>query len=143
LLLRWGLIVRYESGARMAHGTLYADQSFPYGLLGPADVLWRPVEKHIDTRTVWLRMHPSIYHQAFELLNALIREPDNIASSSSAKSKHSSIKISEVASELDSFEIMGPKAARVLRRILRLSKTEGKDKLRVSVPLQLIAAAPN
>jgi ribonuclease P/MRP protein subunit POP1 len=136
-------MVRYESGARMAHGSLYAKQSFPYGLLGPVDVLWRPAEKHINTRTVWLRIHPSIYQQAFELLNALIRKPDNIASSSSSNPRQTSIEINEVGSELDSFEIMGPTAARILRRILRLSKTEGKDKMRVSVPLQLSTIVPD
>lgn len=118
----------------MAHATVYEDQTFPYGLIGPVDILWRPVEQHLEDRTVWLRIHPSIYQPTMDLLRGLISSSNDEASSSS-KVHQPSIVINDLRGEVDSFEVMGPKSARILRRILRLSKTEGKDKQKVSLRL--------
>lgn len=41
------------------------------------------------------------------------------------------VQLKDLRGEIDSFEIMGPKAARVLRRILRLVKSENKEKTQV------------
>jgi ribonuclease P/MRP protein subunit POP1 len=115
----------------MAHATVYEDQTFPYGLIGPVDILWRPEEQHLEDRTVWLRIHPSIYQPTMDLLRGLISLGNDEASSSS-KVHQPFIVMNDLRGEVDSFEVMGPKSARILRRILRLSKTEGKDKQKVS-----------
>jgi ribonuclease P/MRP protein subunit POP1 len=128
------LMDRYESGARAAQATLCHDQVFPYGLIGPVEVIWRPEEAHLTERTIWLRIHPSIYPEAISLLESLLAVPDGQSSeaSTSTAPQRPAIRITDLRDQIDSFEIMGPKSARILRRILRLSKTEGKDKANVS-----------
>jgi ribonuclease P/MRP protein subunit POP1 len=122
---------RYESGARAAQATLYHDQVFPYGLIGPVEIIWRPEEEHLTERTIWLRIHPSIYAETMGLLETLLAVPSGEASTSTAP-QQPAILMTDLRGQIDSFEIMGPKSARILRRILRLSKTEGKDKANVS-----------
>jgi ribonuclease P/MRP protein subunit POP1 len=122
---------RYESGARVAQATLYHDQVFPYGLIGPMEIIWRPEEEHLTERTIWLRIHPSIHAEAISLLDSLLAALAGEASTSTAP-QHQAIRMTDLRDQIDSFEIMGPKSARILRRILRLSKTEGKDKAVVS-----------
>jgi ribonuclease P/MRP protein subunit POP1 len=125
------LTKRYESGARVAQATLYHDQVFPYGLIGPVEIIWRPEEEHLTERTIWLRVHPSIHVEAISLLDSLVAALAGEASTSTAP-QHLAIRMTDLRDQIDSFEIMGPKSARILRRILRLSKTEGKDKANVS-----------
>jgi len=122
---------RYESGARAAQATLYHDQVFPYGLIGPVEVIWRPEEEHLTERTVWLRIHPSLHGETISLIESLLAVPWGEASTSTAP-QQAAIRMTDLRDQIDSFEIMGPKSARILRRILRLSKTEGKDKANVS-----------
>lgn len=43
------------------------------------------------------------------------------------------VQLRDLHGEIDSFEILGPKAARILRRILRLVKSETKEKTQVSL----------
>jgi ribonuclease P/MRP protein subunit POP1 len=125
------LTKRYESGARVAQATLYHDQVFPYGLIGPVEIIWRPEEEHLTERTIWLRVHPSIHAEAISLLESLLAASSGEASTSTSP-QHPAIRITDLRDQIDSFDIMGPKSARILRRILRLSKTEGKDKANVS-----------
>jgi ribonuclease P/MRP protein subunit POP1 len=127
------LTERYESGARVAQATLYHDQVFPYGLIGPIEIIWRPEEAHLTERTIWLRIHPSIHAEAINLLEPLLAPAGQSSeASTSTAPQHSAIRMTDLRDQIDSFEIMGPKSARILRRILRLSKTEGKDKANVS-----------
>jgi ribonuclease P/MRP protein subunit POP1 len=124
---------RYESGARSAHVALYHDQTFPYGLIGPVEVIWNAEEQHLSERTIWIRLHPSIHEETmaiFEFLISLQGDGNGEASTSTA-GRSSAVKLADLKDKIDSFEIMGPKSARILRRILRLSKTEGKDKAKV------------
>jgi ribonuclease P/MRP protein subunit POP1 len=125
---------RYESGARVAQATLYHDQVFPYGLIGPIEIIWRPEEAHLTERTIWLRIHPSIYAEATSLLESLLAVSAGQSSeaSTSTAPQRPAVRMTDLRDQIDSFEIMGPKSARILRRILRLSKTEGKDKANVS-----------
>jgi ribonuclease P/MRP protein subunit POP1 len=127
------LTIRYEPGARSSHVTLYHDQTFPYGLIGPAEVIWRPEEDHLDERTIWIRTHPSVHAEILEVLENLVASSQFRSDEASTSTSHvPAVKISDLRNQVDSFEIMGPKSARILRRILRLSKTEGKDKAKVS-----------
>lgn len=54
------------------------------------------------------------------------------AASSSTSVRNPLIQLLDRTGDIDSFEIMGPKAARVLRRFLRLVKSESKEKAEVS-----------
>ena len=131
---RMTLTDRYESGARVAQATLYQEQVFPYGLIGPVEIIWRPEEDHLTERTIWLRIHPSIHAETTSLLESLLAATagqSSVASTSTAP-RQSAIRMTDLRDQIDSFEIMGPKSTSILRRILRLSKTEGKDKANVS-----------
>jgi hypothetical protein len=133
------LTFRYESGARSSHVTLYHDQTFPYGLIGPVEIIWRPEEDHLSERTIWIRTHPSVHAEIVEVLESLVSSSGRSDEASTSTSSHvSAVKISDLRNQIDSFEIMGPKSARILRRILRLSKTEGKDKAKVSLYLHVV-----
>jgi len=127
-------MARYESGSRAAQITLYHDQVYPYGLIGPAEIIWRPEEDHLTERTIWLRIHPSIHAETINVLESLLATPAGQSSeaSTSTAPQRSAIRMTDLRDQIDSFEIMGPKSTRILRRILRLSKTEGKDKANVS-----------
>jgi ribonuclease P/MRP protein subunit POP1 len=128
------LMSRYESGARAAEVTLYHEQAFPYGLIGPVEIIWRPQEDHLDERTIWIRVHPAIHAETVGILETLIGSSVgqlDVASTSTSVQRPA-IKMTDIRDQIDSFEIMGPKSARILRRILRLSKTEGKDEANVS-----------
>ena len=130
------LINRYESGARAAQATLYHDQTFPYGLVGPVEIIWRPEEGHLSDRTLWIRIHPAIHAEVSGVLASLLAvsgDQRGVASSSTAQ-QQPTVRMTDLRDEIDSFEIMGPKSARIIRRILRLSKAEGKDKANVGLP---------
>lgn len=129
---------RYESGARVAQATLYHDKVFPYGLIGPVEIIWRPAEDHLAERTIWIRVHPSTHAETVGLLESLLASPTSqpgVASTSTA-AQEPSIRMTDLRDQIDSFEIMGPKSTRILRRILRLSKTEGKEEANVSYPFR-------
>jgi ribonuclease P/MRP protein subunit POP1 len=127
---------RYESGARSANVALYHDQTFPYGLIGPVEIIWDPEEQHLTERAIWIRIHPSIHEEAIAIFESLISSQGDrsgeASTSTSTAGRSSAVKLADLRDKIDSFEIMGPKSARILRRILRLSKTEGKDKAKVS-----------
>ena len=130
------LINRYETGARAAQATLYHDQTFPYGLVGPVEIIWRPEEGHLSDRTIWIRIHPAIHAEVSGVLESLIFKSEDqcgVASSSTAR-QQAAIRMTDIRDQVDSFEVMGPKSARIIRRILRLSKAEGKDKANVGLP---------
>lgn len=105
-------------------------------MIGPIDIIWKPEESGSAARAVWLRLHPAIHDDAIKLLSRILNAPDfaDQAASSSTSTSSPVIRLNDLRGEIDSFEIMGPKATRVLRRIFRLVKSEGKDKATVSYP---------
>lgn len=82
----------HESGETKADILLYHPDTYPLGLIGPAEVIWHG-EK------MWIRVHPSIFDEAY---TALKREG-----------------IRDLRGEIDSFELMGPTAGEVLQRVFR------------------------
>lgn len=100
----------------MANVVFYHTDAYPLHLIGPGEVLWHP-----DSQKIWLRLHPSIFTTVWdELKKAVVL--DNVVS----------LQIRDLRSEVDSFELTGPRSAQMLHRILRLANSEDGEKRRVS-----------
>lgn len=116
---------KFENGARVAEVLVYQPESFPRGLIGPAEILWQPLAQNKsplnDARRIWIRAHPSIFDQVFSTLKAV---SGNILAEKSLSKRVRALQIRDLRGELESFEIMGPKSGEVLRRVLRLCKSE-------------------
>jgi ribonuclease P/MRP protein subunit POP1 len=126
---------KYESGAKSARVDVYHTDAYPLNLIGPAEVIWQPLEenkkgkgngeKDADDRRLWIRFHPSIFDQLWqELKTAAIPRSD----SSSTQRAVAQLQIRDLRGEIDSFELTGPKSGQVLKRILRVCNDETTEK---------------
>ncbi|WVQ99709.1 hypothetical protein IAU59_006850 [Kwoniella sp. CBS 9459] len=135
---------KYEDGSRVAKITLYHFDSFPTGLIGPAEVLWYPSgngplarqPSKSETRRLWIRIHPSIYNETWDTLKHAISQirqgpvcPSASSNSSSSSSRvaanaFSTLQIRDLREEINSLDIVGPRAGRTLRRVLRVCRSE-------------------
>lgn len=100
-------------------------------------MIWKPEQDGEVGRTIWLRVHAAIQEHTKSLIVALLGTSDfqDKAASTSTSLPNPLVQLNDLTGEVDSFEIMGPKAARVLRRIFRIVKSEGKEKAQVSANL--------
>jgi ribonuclease P/MRP protein subunit POP1 len=122
---------RYESGGRISRGLIYHPDRFPEGLIGEAEILWRSSESEtVSRRTLWLRLHPSIFQETWEALELDIKSrlAAIAQAGSSTSSRMVNLQIRDLRGEVDGFEITGPMAGQVLRRVLRLCKSEASEK---------------
>ncbi|WVW84177.1 hypothetical protein I302_106207 [Kwoniella bestiolae CBS 10118] len=109
---------KYEDGSRVANIMLYHYDSFPTSLIGQAEVIWQTPSES-EMKRVWLRLHPSIFNETWNALK--------MATSQLQQSESSSIRtlqIRDLRGDINSIDLIGPKAGKVLRRILRLCKDE-------------------
>jgi ribonuclease P/MRP protein subunit POP1 len=100
---------------------MYQPESFPHGLIGPVQVLWKPSEM-AHRRKVWIRVHPSIFD---DVLSAIQTAGNRAAGSSKDQA---SLEIRNIRDELECFELMGPLAGKVIQRVLRVSDGESQKK---------------
>ena len=115
---------KYESGSTMADVTLYRPASFPLGFIGPAQLLWDATGKKI-----WLRLHPSIFTEAFDTLKTLIA-----GQAGSSAGLH----IRDLRLDFGSFEIVGPQGGHILRRIFRVCRNESPARKMVGLTLWVV-----
>ena len=117
---------------------LYHYITFPRGLIGPADLLWRPIdpsESH-EPRQMWLRIHPSIFEETWQAIKTAISQlvlDRRSQPGPSSMCDEVAIQMRDLRSEVEAFEIMGPRAGLVLRRVLRVCRGESAAKLEVSL----------
>lgn len=107
---------------------LYSYDLYPHGLIGPVEILWQPDEEMNGDRTLWIRIHPSIFQECWDALKSVLKRcstvPPDDAGPSNQLALESAIHMRDLRGEVDAFEIMGPLAGRVLRRVLRVCKDE-------------------
>ncbi|KAK8864663.1 hypothetical protein IAR55_001913 [Kwoniella newhampshirensis] len=117
---------KYESGARMACVTMYQHNSFPRGLIGPAEILWQPNEGDHKARKLWIRLHPSIFNDVWDTMKTASGSRQMTGVQPSANKARADIptQVRDLRGDVESIEIMGPKAGKVLQRVLRLCKSE-------------------
>jgi len=127
---------RYELGGRMGDTMLYHREGFPPRLIGPVEILWEPHTGH-NERRIWLRLHPSIFEEAWDALKAASTIISSATSNEASSSCHdqpdmvSAFQMRDLREDIDAFEILGPKAGLVLRRVLRLCRDEVPGKAQV------------
>ncbi|BEI85520.1 hypothetical protein CcaverHIS002_0509210 [Cutaneotrichosporon cavernicola] len=116
---------KYDGGMRVAHISAYHFGTFPLGLIGPVDVLWQPARED-KGRTVWLRVHPSIFDEVWETMTTAI---------SAHSDEFGALLVHDLRDTLESFEITGPLAGQVLSRSMRICNSEPEDKKRALASL--------
>ncbi|KAJ2546288.1 Ribonucleases P/MRP protein subunit pop1 [Coemansia sp. RSA 1933] len=90
-------------GRMAAPLTLYRAGQFPLACLGPAVALWRPAASDgSQSRTAWLRMHPA--------------HADAVLAELAVDS--ASVQVTDISTELVSFELLGAQSTRVLAAVL-------------------------
>ncbi|WVQ77825.1 hypothetical protein IAR50_007516 [Cryptococcus sp. DSM 104548] len=124
----------FESGSRVAGVSFYQYGTFPQGLIGPGEIIWQPKTQAEGDRKVWIRLHPSIFNDIWTLFKSTSLHISSEAGSSCNASQ--GLQIRDLREELEALEIMGPKSGEVLRRVLRLCKTDKGLKHRVFNGLQ-------
>lgn len=92
--------------------------SYPYDLIGPVTILWRPaVSRDPDDltspRTVWVICHPSIFESAFRSLT--VSSSFAIEGSESRDKRSNKIDIVDLRGKVNIFELMGPKSTQVIK----------------------------
>ncbi|KAJ9106265.1 hypothetical protein QFC21_001410 [Naganishia friedmannii] len=136
---------RYETGGRMAELTLHRFREWPGGMIGPAEILWRPLaaaptvdlkgkrkrksENIVSSnpastkRQIWIRVHPSIFNETHTTLvkaiTSFYQQKDGPAMAS-----NSSLELRDLRGEFNSFEITGPKAIQVIGSMLDVCRGE-------------------
>lgn len=115
---------KFDAGTRVASIAAYHYGTFPLGLIGPMEVLWQPGEG--EERTVWARVHPSIFDEVWETVTTAI---------STHPAEFGALLVHDLRDSLESFEITGPLAGRVLSRSLRICNSEPADKKRALASL--------
>lgn len=98
------------------------------GLIGPAQVMWCPADE--GDRKVWIRVHPAIFSEVFDCVK------DSIAKYAGSSA---GVRLRDKRDDLGSFEIVGPKGGRLLRRILRICRDETGLKKQVNSASHLVA----
>ncbi len=86
-------------------------------------------------RQLWLRFHPAMFDELYTSIEKSIKShltaQDSDATSGKSKTDQS-MTLQDLRGDLNSFELMGPRAGRVLRSVLKLCKSESKAKQAVS-----------
>ncbi|KAJ7601074.1 ribonucleases P/MRP protein subunit POP1-domain-containing protein [Mycena floridula] len=151
---------RYTHGARTLDSQLYKPGCYPFDLVGPITVIWRPTcllpdlsppdepsetvsedpvipttgatkkrtrrgAKPIpdDSRVVWVRCHPSLFDDIFSTLQSSISTVLDAAKRTSGSDIE--VELGDLRGQVNSFDIMGPKASQVLKGVLN---PVGQDK---------------
>ncbi|KAJ7069842.1 POP1-domain-containing protein [Mycena amicta] len=144
---------RYHPGLRTAETHIYEIDHYPFNLIGPASIIWRPQqapetaqpaksskkgkgkatdEQDLDniTRTVWVRVHPSISGAVFAAMQqstSLVLDRGRAAAPQGTVLDHLSVELEDLSAQINAFEIMGPKASQVLKGALTPVSQDKRD----------------
>ncbi|KAF9651561.1 POP1-domain-containing protein [Thelephora ganbajun] len=113
--------VRYLTGSRACEALLYMPNSYPYDLIGPITILWRPAvslgsDNLPSSRIVWVVCHPSIFESAFRSL-AISSSFAVEALKPDDKRRHR-VEVVDLRGKFNIFELMGPKSSQVIKGAL-------------------------
>ena len=114
--------IRYLTGSRTCEALLYMPNSYPYDLIGPVTILWRPAtplgtdDPAHSPRTIWVVCHPSIFESAFRCLT--VSSSFAVEASGSDEKKRRKVEIVDLRGKFNIFELMGPKSSQVIKGAL-------------------------
>ncbi|PFH53963.1 hypothetical protein AMATHDRAFT_136328 [Amanita thiersii Skay4041] len=122
---------RYTTGSRSLETHVYKTGCYPFDLLVPATILWRPLDGDAqdNTRSVWLIFHPAAYEEVF----STIQESAVIAVEAARRRKSDGgfdIEIIDLRSHVNIFELMGPKSNQVLKGVLKPISQDNRSSFR-------------
>lgn len=117
--------------------------SYPYDLIGPVAILWRPtVSRDTDNlvyspRTVWVICHPSIFESAFRSLT--VSSSFAIEGSESPDLRRNKVEIVDLRGKFNIFELMGPKSSQIIKGALNPILDGESEELKQVSPLPYFA----
>ena len=113
--------------------------SYPYGLVGPVTILWRPTVL-LDSngpassqRTVWVVCHPSIFESAFRSLT--VSSSFAVEASESDNKRRHKVEVVDLRGKLNFFELMGPKSSQVIKGTLAPVLDDKREELNQVSPV--------
>ncbi|KAF8895447.1 NUC188 domain-containing protein [Infundibulicybe gibba] len=114
--------VRYLAGSRTLETHIYQPRVYPFGLVSPVTIIWQPAptttRSATKTRAVWLRVHPAAHDQVFSILQSSALLVLESVKQTPEQDITPNIDIIDLRGQVNSFEIMGPKASQVIRGAL-------------------------
>jgi len=121
--------IRYLTGSRACEALLYMPNSYPYDLIGPVTILWRPTvppdsDDPAHSRTVWVVCHPSIFEGAFRSLT--VSSSFAVETSEFHEKRRHKVEVVDLRGKFNIFELMGPKSSQVLKGTL-ISALDGES----------------
>lgn len=134
----------------MAEVTLHRFREWPAGMIGPAEIIWRPTpaplavdckgkrkqvgdtddKKTTGARQIWIRLHPSIFDETYATLVKAITsyyQRDTIRTS-----EERGVELRDLRGSTNCFELTGPRALLILESVLNICRTETTPKKAVS-----------
>jgi len=148
----------WVTGSRIFNTHIYECKAYPFGLIGPATIMWRPVNSQTgdqvqcrftqkdkrtivegqktvsseadnnQSRTLWLRFHPLIFDGVTRELRKATSE---ILARPSWSIGETEVEIADIREQVNAFEIMGPKSSQVLRGALTAVNADDRADFKV------------
>ena len=125
--------IRYLTGSRGCEVLLYMPNAYPYDLVGPVTILWRPADS-LDSndlahspRTAWVICHPSIFERAFRSLT--VSSSFAVEASESNDERRQRVEVVDLRGRFNIFELMGPKSSQVIKGALTPVPDDGQEEL--------------
>ena len=130
---------RYLAGSRVCEALLYMPNSYPYDIIGPVTILWRPTVTRVpdnlvySPRTVWVICHPSIFESAFRSLT--VSSSFAIEGSESHDRRRNKVEIIDLRGKVNIFELIGPKSSQIIGGALNPILNGESEELKQVSPL--------
>lgn len=123
---------------------MYKAKSYPFNLVGPVDILWRPVherappgsgnlaakngpKRQASTRTLWIRCHPLIYEDVLAELKYVVQMYLRDANDTGKNSVE--IEVADLRDQFNVFQLIGPKSSQVIHGALKPIKHDDRPEL--------------
>ena len=142
---------RYLTGSRACRTLMYKAKSYPFGLIGPVEVLWCPVSdkspqkrcnapsnksrkknaKNSSTRNqkssrvAWIKCHPSIFEDVISAIHSPIQL--YLRDAKEAGDNYTEIEIADLRDRFNVFQLIGPKSSQVIHGALSLVKQDDRS----------------
>jgi len=132
---------RYIDGSRICYVHAYESGDYPYNLIGPISIIWKPVDLEWDgissdgpgiadaaTRAIWIRSHPAIYAQLHRAICNSVMHLGSVTQRSAQvdmeldNDKAFELEVADLRNDINVFEITGPRSSQVIAGALRLAK---------------------
>ncbi|EDR13388.1 uncharacterized protein LACBIDRAFT_230763 [Laccaria bicolor S238N-H82] len=125
---------RCLGGSRTLETHLYEPGGYPFALIAPVTIIWRPtanaIQEESQLRTVWLRFHPSAQNEVLANLKTVASQILSKYKSNNSLAKDVNVEINDLKDRINVFEIMGPKASQVIKGSLSPASHEKTEDFR-------------